>query len=766
MTLLEGDPREIGGYLLEGRLGAGGMGVVYRGRSVSGRQVAVKVIRPDLAEDAGFRARFRQEVAAARRVSGAFTAAVVDADPDARAPWFATLFVPGPSLAQRVSGQGPLDVAEVRRLAAGLVEALRDIHRVGLVHRDLKPGNVLLAADGPRVIDFGIARTSDAVALTSTGVAVGTPPFMAPEQFRRETVTGAADIFALGAVLVYAATGHGPFDGDSVHAVGFRVVYEEPDLAGLPEELRELVEPCLAKEPGRRVGVPGLLAVLGGAAERRGDGGPPVPAPTEVPTPTEVATPVPVPTPTQVDGAGPGPTSGPGPVPAPFPAAPAQQPPVAERSHQSPAFATAPTQVPAQVPVPAWPTTRPPTPRPGPSRRRRTLIASTAVVVLALVAGAAVVVPDLFGRKGDEGPGQGTGASVSAGAGQGGRPGGADVPSCAPGSGRTFRAGGASVQRIAMERWLDEYKKRCDRGGNFSYGPSGSGAGIDRFFAEDLELAVTNAPLTKTQESLSAKRCGPERAVQLPLNVLPIAVAVNLPGVDSLVLSAKSVARIFDGRITRWNAPEIVSSNPGTFLPDTPVTLLLPTDESPTTLAFTEYLAGAAPANWRHAPAVAVPVPAPGGPGAPVKGQRSKDLAAGLAGVAGGITFLPLTEAKDSGADVVRLVSGPGGTPVAPDERTAAKAVAVARQPGSIGHDPVGLDHAAAARTPGAYSLVQMSYAVVCARNNEAAALPVLRAFLQHALSGPGQRSAAERGYGTLPAPLTERVRKTVRELG
>ncbi len=258
--LLGNDPQEIGGYRLESRLGAGGMGVVYRARSVSGRQVAVKVIRPELAQDPEFRARFRQEVAAARKVSGAFTAPVIDADADAREPWLATLFIAGPPLGEQVARHGPLEAAAVRQLAAGLAEALQDIHRAGMVHRDLKPGNVLLAADGPRVIDFGIARALDGTQLTSTGVVVGTPPFMAPEQFQQGVTSSATDIFALGSVLVFAATGRGPFGADSGHAVGFRVVYEEPDLTGLPAELRPLILPCLAKDPAQRPTVEQLLA--------------------------------------------------------------------------------------------------------------------------------------------------------------------------------------------------------------------------------------------------------------------------------------------------------------------------------------------------------------------------------------------------------------------------------------------------------------------------------------------------------------------------
>ncbi|MFD3912343.1 protein kinase [Streptomyces sp. NPDC058603] len=271
MTLRGDDPRSVGAYRLVSRLGAGGMGVVYLGRSVSGRQVAVKMIRPEFAEDDGFRTRFRREVEAARRVSGAFTAPVVDADPEAEQPWLATLFVPGRTLHARVADDGPLPPGEIRILAAGLAEALRDIHRTGLVHRDLKPANVLLAEDGLRVIDFGISRAVDSDPLTRTGLVVGTPPFMAPEQFRAGEATGPfTDVFALGSVLVFAATGHGPFDATDPFVCGYRVTHEEPDLTGLPDELRELIAPCLSKEPSARPTVGDLLkhteAAMSGAA--------------------------------------------------------------------------------------------------------------------------------------------------------------------------------------------------------------------------------------------------------------------------------------------------------------------------------------------------------------------------------------------------------------------------------------------------------------------------------------------------------------------
>ncbi|WP_372408797.1 PQQ-binding-like beta-propeller repeat protein [Streptomyces luteireticuli] len=247
------DPEYAGRYRLEGRLGSGGMGVVHLAHSPSGLRLAVKVVHAEYAADPEFRARFRQEVAAARRVSGAFTAPVVDADPDCERPWMATLCIAGPTLASYIKEHGPLGPDAVRRLAAGLAEALRDIHRAGVVHRDLKPSNVLLAGDGPKVIDFGISRPYDSELRTETGKLVGTPPFMAPEQFQRPREVGpAADVFALASLLVHAATGSGPFESDSPYLVAYQVVHDEPELTGVPADLVPLLRDCLAKEPADR----------------------------------------------------------------------------------------------------------------------------------------------------------------------------------------------------------------------------------------------------------------------------------------------------------------------------------------------------------------------------------------------------------------------------------------------------------------------------------------------------------------------------------
>ncbi len=255
------DPEQIGGFALLGRLGAGAMGQVYLGRSAAGRLVAVKTIKAELAEEPDFRTRFGQEVAAARRVSGAFTAAVVAADSEADVPWLATVYVPAPPLSQLVRSCGMIPPQAVRWLAAGCAEALESIHGVGLVHRDLKPSNVLVSPDGPRVIDFGVARAAERIQLTVTRGSVGTPAYMAPEQARdTRQATSASDVYALGAIMLFAATGHPPYQGETVMDVLVRLATGPPDLSGLPAELSDVVTACLERDPRNRPTAASLLA--------------------------------------------------------------------------------------------------------------------------------------------------------------------------------------------------------------------------------------------------------------------------------------------------------------------------------------------------------------------------------------------------------------------------------------------------------------------------------------------------------------------------
>ena len=361
-----GDPQQIGSYALLGRLGSGGMGQVFLGRSQGGRLVAVKVIHAHLASDPAFRARFAREVASARKVSGMFTAPVVDADLDGPAPWLVTAYVPGPSLADAVAASGPLTGTSVAALAAGLAEGLGAIHAAGVIHRDLKPSNVLLAADGPRIIDFGIASAAEATALTGAGFMIGSPGFMSPEQAQGHPIGPASDIFSLAAVIAFAATGTGPFGiGDSA-ALLYRVVHGKPDLSHVSGPLGALLRRSLAKNPARRPTAPRFLTELTSAY-------PAMPAfagdwlPRQASTPP---TPTPIPPPHQVNTADPAPS-------APAPSAPAPSVPAPSAPAPSgPAQAAPPWAAPPQVP---------PAPAASPRRRLWPWAAAAAAVCAAVI---------------------------------------------------------------------------------------------------------------------------------------------------------------------------------------------------------------------------------------------------------------------------------------------------------------------------------------------------------------------------------------------
>ncbi|MFB8178378.1 serine/threonine-protein kinase [Streptomyces sp. NPDC055966] len=291
MRLRREDPRVVGSFRLHRRLGAGGMGVVYLGSDKKGQRVALKVIRPDLAEDQEFRSRFAREVSAARRIRGGCTARLVAADLEAERPWFATQYVPGPSLHDKVADEGPLVAADAAAIGAALSEGLVAVHEAGVVHRDLKPSNILLSPKGPRIIDFGIAWATGASTLTHVGTAVGSPGFLAPEQVRGAAVTPATDVFSLGATLAYASTGDSPFGQGSSEVMLYRVVHEEPQLFGVPDALAPLVRACLAKDPEDRPSTLQLSLRLKEIAAREAHGmeagvRPPAPRAAEADRPT------------------------------------------------------------------------------------------------------------------------------------------------------------------------------------------------------------------------------------------------------------------------------------------------------------------------------------------------------------------------------------------------------------------------------------------------------------------------------------------------
>ncbi|MFF1410952.1 protein kinase [Streptomyces sp. NPDC058289] len=470
------DPEVVGGYRLAAVLGAGGMGKVYLSYTPGGRPIAIKVIRSEFGEDPEFRRRFQQEVRSAERVQGLYTAPVIDSDTEGAQPWLATAYVPGPSLAHAVAHHGALPPRSVLLLAVGVAEALTVIHGAGIVHRDLKPANVLLASDGPRVIDFGIARAADTTALTSTGVSIGTPAFMAPEQASAGTITPATDVFALGQIAAFAAIGSSVYGDGPSHAVLYRIVHEDPELGGLPEVLRPLVTRCLSRDPADRPALTEVIALCNEAAGseplRQGEDWLPravagsitervqlLPAPAPTPPPVPASAPQPptagpgqdraqAPTPTEFSPQTPAPGAaspyGPAGVAAaptqaaPAPAAPAQpgpptaptgygtpppyaqpsyaQPPRPQPSYAQPAY-TQPQPAYAQ-PTYAQPGWGQPTYPPAPTRPKRTGLIVTLSVVGAVI-GLAVIgslLPDDSKKNGAAGsPGSGSSASASPG---------------------------------------------------------------------------------------------------------------------------------------------------------------------------------------------------------------------------------------------------------------------------------------------------------------------------------------------------------------
>ncbi|WP_328792187.1 serine/threonine-protein kinase [Streptomyces sp. NBC_00273] len=386
------DPAVVGGYRLAAVLGSGGMGKVYLSYTPGGRPIALKVIRPEFGENPEFRRRFQQEVRAAERVQGLYTAPVIDSDTEGALPWLATAYVPGPSLAHAVARHGALPVRSVLLLTVGVAEALHVIHGAGIVHRDLKPANVLLASDGPRVIDFGIARAADSTALTSTGVSVGTPAFMAPEQASAGAVTPATDVFALGQIAAFTAIGASVFGDGPSHAVLYRIVHEDPDLSALPEQLRPVVTRCLSRDPGDRPTLTEIIELCNAASEvplRQGEDWLPrdvagslterlrLPAPAPAPgapgyTPTEVAAAAPTQTAPAPGVVPPGSRTPPPYAPSSYPPPSYPQPSYAPGYSTPPAFHTQ-----AFVPGPSGP--------PRPKRTGLIVIGAVAAAVVGLV---------------------------------------------------------------------------------------------------------------------------------------------------------------------------------------------------------------------------------------------------------------------------------------------------------------------------------------------------------------------------------------------
>ncbi|MCL7376332.1 phosphate ABC transporter substrate-binding protein PstS [Streptomyces sp. 35G-GA-8] len=753
-ALAVGDPRHVGPYRITGRLGAGGMGVVYLGSSPGGREVAVKVIRPELADEPGFRERFAREASAAQAVSGAFTAAVVGADPHGEAPWLATLYVRGLSLAEAIARHGTLPEWSVCGLGAGLAEALQAIHAAGLIHRDLKPSNVLLAADGPRVIDFGIAMEAGAEALTSTGLIVGTPGFMAPEQFIRRPVGTAADVFCLGAVLAFAATGEGPFGTGSSHAMGYRVVHEEPDLTALPARVRDVVARCLAKDPAARPTVPELLDELAGLVA---SGPGPDPAPQErdatsgqprgVTLPLRGALWLPVPLADAVDRADtetvePPPTADPVPDAEPVPAEPPS--PIADTAGAGSPESRNHTISP-----------RPPGSDPSWVRRHRTKL-----LISCLLLGAIGFLSPRVGAWITDGSESKDISGSGAGAGAGSSPGPSASASrafeCADRSGPLLGSG-SSAQKSAVDAWIKAYTATCPEA-QVNYNPIGSGAGITEFLAGTTAFTGSDAALKPAESARSKTVCEGGSAINLPMLGSPIAIAYHVPGVDDLVLDAPAIAKIFDSKITKWNDAAIRELNPGVNLPATTIQAFHRSDQSVVNRTLSDYLNASAPAEW----------PYESGTGWPGSGGLSANGSSGVAAqvkqVAGSIGYFDLSYASASGENLptVKISTGAAG-PVEATTENASEGLGTAAIVGTGKDLALALDYTTKAE--GAYPLLYVTYEIVCDKGTYPGALGTLKSFLSYTSSEEGQRTISGMGYAPLPSALTAKVRESVRTI-
>ncbi|MFC8823844.1 serine/threonine-protein kinase [Streptomyces sp. NPDC057137] len=512
----EGDPAVVGGYRLAAVLGTGGMGKVYLTYTPGGRPIALKVIRPEFSEDPEFRRRFQREVQAAQRVQGLYTAPVIDSDTEGSQPWLATAYVPGPSLAHAVAQHGALPLRSVLLLSVGVAEALHVIHGAGIVHRDLKPANVLLASDGPRVIDFGIARAADTTALTGTGVSVGTPAFMAPEQAAAGTVSPATDIFALGQIAAFAAIGSPAYGEGSSHAVLYRIVHEDPDLSRVPAELLPLVTRCLTRDPAGRPSLTEIIelcheispvalrqgedwlpqAVAGSITERLQLPEPaktPPPQPSVAPTPTQFSPQPPAPgtvNPYAPTGFAVPPQTGPG-APGPVP------PPPGYPAHPTQGHHTPPPGYPMQPTPPPGYHTPPPVvhapyvpPRP-PKRKQR-----TGLIVAASVVGAIVVLgvigsllPDGSGKD-DESKSPSGGSSSSAGGGSdNGETSGTDAGKKRPDP-KSASYKGIDVTESYQVMLADNPPRPAE--GDVSYGGGDLYYYVDSLFGEDNYIGTDN----------------------------------------------------------------------------------------------------------------------------------------------------------------------------------------------------------------------------------------------------------------------------------
>nr|WP_241839931.1 phosphate ABC transporter substrate-binding protein PstS [Frankia sp. CcI49] len=729
------DPRTVGPYTVLGRLGGGGMGTVYLARrDGQSPPVALKVIRGDLARVPEFRERFLREAHAAQRVARFCTAEVLDVSVDGRRPYLVTEFIDGPDLSTAVRKRGPLPITELERLAVAVASALTAIHAAGVVHRDLKPGNIMLSSSGARVIDFGIARALDVTTMMTQG-GIGTPAFMAPEQALGQPVTAAADVYAWGGVLLFAGTGRLPYGEGPTPVILFRAVNEEPDLTGLDAGLRPLVERAMRKDPAERPTAHDLFLELVGGR----------------PTPTPTATPAPAPGPTA-----PGPSVAGPPVPEaavsaasdetlPVSALPSLPGPPPRPLHQGdPPFRDGPLHQESDdgpVPVPV---------RSRRSRGRLLGALASAALVLTLVVVLAVV------RTGDDDKGGARaetpgGVTATSAASSSSTPGGSSLSdvSCATGA---IVAQGSTAQKNAMDQWIANYQNHCS-GATITYQPTGSGSGRAQFAAAQVDFAGSDSMLEGDQKRGADARCTGGVAAELPMAVTPIAIVYNLPGVDGLRLSPATLAGIFSGQILVWNSSEVSADNPGVKLPNTAIQGVHRSDSGSVTDTLTTFLDAAAGDAWTYGSGVGWE--APGGEGA----KGSDGLAVAVRNTPNSVGYLDLASAENADLQTARIENGAGEfTDVSTDGVT--EGLSSARITGTGGDLSFANDYSA--MTAGAYPVYLVTYEIVCTRGLKSSQSALVRSFLTYVSSAAGQEAAAALGYAPLPEGLRSRVQAVI----
>jgi phosphate ABC transporter phosphate-binding protein len=743
----EDDPRTVGPYTLLGRLGDGGMGTVYLARrselSEQGPHVALKVIRGDLARVPEFRARFLREAHAAQRVARFCTAEVLDVSVEGRRPYLVTEHIDGPDLATAVQERGPLPIADLERLAVAVASALTAIHAAGVVHRDLKPGNIMLSSSGARVIDFGIARALDATTML-TQAGVGTPAFMAPEQALGRPATAAADVYAWGGVILFAGTGRLPHGQAPTPVILYRAVHEDPDLTGLDPALRPLVQRALHKNPDERPTAHDLFLTLVGSRPTAAPGPPSAPSdpPSAPPEPPATQTP-PVPPPSQ------SPDPLPPPVAARLPVAPAPTP----TGLASVTTAGAPTVV--TPPPDAPPVER----RKAPERRRSgrrdngrrwprgALIATLASVALALVLVTVLVIVVPGGSKSGASSGARLGASRS--------PAPTSETSaaiaCAKGS---ITGSGSSAQKNAVDEWVKAYQSACS-GATINYQAAGSSTGRQQFISKQISFAGSELALSGTQKDDADARCAPGTAVDLPMAVGPISLIYTLSGVGDLQLSGPTLAKIFAGTIARWDDPAIKAENANASLPSATIATVHRSDGSGTTDNFTKFLKAVGGADWTFDSGS--DWKAPGGQGA----KGSDGVTSTVKSTENSIGYAELSYAENAGLSTVK-VKNAAGEYVAPSTDGASLGLSTAKI--ADGDDlKLTFDHTTPVR--GAYPLYLVTYEIACTKGLPADQAALVKSFLTYTASDAAQKAISDLGYAPLPDPVATRVRSVVSNL-